>query len=71
MDGSKKLPEPKITRHASGTARPMMPLKCCFSFSHWLRKMTTNMAVITKSTPSVLNGSTEPTMAPSPALATQ
>lgn len=71
MEGSKKLPEPKTTRHANGAARPIRALQCCRSFSHWLRKITVNMAVITKFTPSVLKGSTEPTTAPRPALATQ
>ena len=69
--GSRKLPAPKSTRQNSGTSSPMRALTCYFSFSHWFRKMTTNMAVITKSTPSVLKGRTEPTTAPSPALATQ
>lgn len=71
IEGMRKLPEPKMRRQTSGAAMPMMALACCFSFSHWLRKMTTNMAVMTKSTPSVLKGRTEPRAAPMAALATQ
>ena len=71
IEGMRKLPAPKMRRQTSGAARPMTALACCFSFSHWLRKMTTNMAVMTKSTPSVLKGRTAPRAAPMAALATQ
>ena len=49
----------------------LAPVLLTAGCNDWLRKITVNMAVITKSTPSVLKGSTEPTTAPRPALATQ
>ena len=42
-----------------------------FSFSHWSRKMTTNMAVMTKLIPDVSNFSKEPISPPIVALTVQ
>ena len=46
-------------------------LAWCFSFSHCSRKITTNIAVITKSSPSVLKWMKLPSTPPNVALATQ
>src|SRR5699024_3496913 len=54
MEGIMKLSAPNIHRQSREIPRPRRALMCCRSFSHCSKKITVNMAVITKSSPSVL-----------------
>lgn len=71
MLGMRKESAPKNERHTAEAARPMSPVQCFFSFNHCSRKMTTNMAVMTNSMPSVSKVSIEPKIPPSVAPETQ
>ena len=64
MAGMMKSSGPKNTRQAAEAASPTRALVWSLSLSHCSRKMTTNMAVITKSSPSVLNWMSPPKTPP-------
>ena len=71
MDGSIKESAPNISRQTVDAMRPIQEEICVFSLSHCYKKMTTNMAVMTKLIPDVSNGSREPKRPPRVALAHQ
>lgn len=71
MEGTTKLLLPKITRHIAEITIPIMDAACRFSFIHYSIKITTNMAVITKSSPFVLNDTHVPKIPPNATPVTQ
>ena len=71
IDGMRKLSAPKISRQSSDSPRPSSAGVWLRSFSHYSRKITTNIAVITKLSPSVLKWISEPKMPPMAAPVTQ
>ena len=66
-----KASAPKRSKQSKLPPIPMRPVYFFFSFIHWFMKMVTNMAVMTKSSPSVLNFRREPIRPPSVAPETQ
>ena len=64
IDGMMKLSAPNAVRQSRERARPRRELTWFFSVSHSSRKITTNMAVITKSSPSVSKWIREPKIPP-------
>ena len=64
MDGMIKFSEPKARRHSTDRPRPSRALVWSFYLSHCSINMTTNMAVMTKSSPSVLKVMREPKIPP-------
>lgn len=71
MAGSINPSAPKRRRHATERTAPKMALLWEASLRHCSKKITTNMAVITKSSPSVLMVRTPPNSPPSVAPSTQ
>ena len=71
IDGSTNLDAPKICNPINAAATPIISGIRFFLSSHCSIKMTTNNAVIAKSIPSELNGSTLPATAPMIEPATQ
>ena len=65
MAGSRKFSAPKISRLSTDRPSPASALMCCLSLHHWLMKMTTNSAVMAKSSPWVLKRISMPPSAPS------
>ena len=71
IEGIINRPLPKKKRHSAEQPRPISAVQCDFSLSHCSIKITTNIAVITKSRPFVLNVIREPKIPPSVAPETQ
>src|SRR5699024_10382716 len=63
--GMIKLSAPNAVRQSREIPSPSSELVCFFSFSHCSRKITTNMAVITNSSPSVSKWISDPKTPPS------
>ena len=64
MAGIIKLSGPSKIRKIRDDRRPIMAFMCFLSVSHCSRKITTKMAVNTKSMPSRLNVISEPSIPP-------
>lgn len=71
MVGIMKLSAPNTQRQTSEIKSPQTAGICVFADFQCSTNMTANMAVITKSSPSVLNLRTEPNIPPSVEPATQ
>ena len=71
MAGTRKESGPKHQRQRAEAPSPTRAVMCLLSFIHCSRKITTNMAVMTKSSPWVSKVRTEPSSPPRAAPETQ